>query len=160
MFKKKLFLDLDGVFSDFDQHYNDLFNQSNKEIKDNVMWKNIHSYDKWWTEMPKMKTFDQLWDIVKIYNPTILTGCPPSKFNHASEGKKEWCKKHFGENVPVITCLSRDKYKHMTQEGDILIDDMEKNCKKWEDNGGIAIRFDLEHIDLIIDEIKQLMIEY
>lgn len=157
MSKRKIFLDLDGVMSDFEGHYLQLFGHVHSSVKDGRMWKNIHSHDRWWVDMPKLKTHDILWAAIKDFNPTILTGCPPSKFAHASEGKKEWCKQHFGEDVPVITCLSRDKFKHMANEGDILIDDMEKNCKKWEEHGGLAIQFDPEHIDFIIDEIEKLM---
>lgn len=157
--KRKIFLDLDGVMSGFDEHYQEKFGHSTKSVHDGRMWKNINSYDEWWVNMPKTHTHDKLWEFIKEYQPTILTGCPPSKYDHAAEGKCIWCEKHFGPDVPVITCLSRHKAKYLENEGDILIDDMEKNCKRWTEAGGHAIQFHPDNIDEVIEEIKALMSE-
>ena len=154
---RKIFLDLDGVMADFEGHYLTKFGHAHDSVNDPQMWRNINSCDDWWTTMVKMHTHDELWEAIKEYNPTVLTGCPISKYEHAAEGKKIWCENIFGSDVPVITCLSKNKQNHMINKGDILIDDMEKNCNNWTEAGGHAILFDPRNIKEVINEIRALM---
>lgn len=155
--KRTVYLDLDGVMADFEQHYENLFSHRHNSVGDGIMWKNIHSREDWWHTMPRMPTFEYLWDNIKQYNPIILTGCPPQNYDRAVAGKIKWCLQHFGEDVPVITCRSKDKPLHMKNEGDILIDDLDKNCIKWNDAGGIAVKFSPDNIEEVIKIIHELM---
>ena len=155
--KKQLFLDLDGVFANFEQHYLDIFGHIHNSISDWKMWRNVNSNENWWTTMLKFEYFDDMWNELKIYNPTIITGCPKTNYEEASIGKKIWAKEHFDENVPVITCLSKDKPLFMKNKGDILIDDMEKNCKRWNEAGGVAIQFFPENWKSVVDTIHEIM---
>lgn|SRR3546814_14527 len=63
-----------------------------------------------------------LWEAIKPYNPTILTGMP--RGNWAAAQKNAWCRAHLGSDVPVITCMSAKKHVHCTH-GSVLIDDRE-----------------------------------
>ncbi|AXH72491.1 MAG: 5'(3')-deoxyribonucleotidase [Caudoviricetes sp.] len=154
---KTLFLDLDGVFANFEQHYFNMFGHTHNSVPDWKMWKNINSNDSWWTTILKFEHFDDMWDNLKMFNPIILTGCPKSNYEEAVIGKKQWVKKHFGQDVDVITCLSKDKQKYMKNPGDILIDDMEKNCTNWRNAGGYAIQFYPEIWSQVVEEVNSLM---
>jgi hypothetical protein len=103
------------------------------------MWKIIKNNMSHWEQLPAMPGALQLWSFIAPYEPTILTGCPTSGKQQAIDGKTIWKNRELGEHVPIITCFSRDKPKHMANAGDILVDDMEKNITRWVEAGGIGI---------------------
>ena len=83
----------------------------------------------------------QICEISQNNLPTILTEVLHGKSKlekQYSQDKKNWCLKHLGLNINVITCESRDKYKYATSNA-ILIDDNIANGIKWEMYGGIFI---------------------
>lgn len=61
--------------------------------------------------------------------------------NWAAPQKHRWAAEHF-PGVPIITCMARDKYRHMNA-GDVLVDDRDDHRAKWEEAGGIFVH----HID-------------
>jgi hypothetical protein len=136
----KLFLDSDGVFAGFDQHVFNLFGKYPHQMRDPEMWAKINANPDFWSDMPIIDGSRVLWDALKKYNPTVLTGCPKSNYDAAAAHKVVWWREHFDHN-DVITCLSRDKATHMVFPGDILVDDMIKNCRRWEAAGGVAIHY-------------------
>lgn len=138
--KPHLFLDSDGVFADFDEHIFQLFGQYPNQMPDSEMWARANSHPAFWSDMPLKPGAIKLWNAVVHVNPTILTGCPKSDYDRAADAKRKWWKKHF-DHEAVITCLSRDKPIHIRNEGDWLVDDMSKNCKRWATAGGKAIRY-------------------
>lgn len=152
-----IFCDLDGVQFDFEQGFVLMFGFPHNSVKDGKMWQLINSRPEFWTSLPRMHDAELLWDFIKDYYPTILTGCPPGKgFYQADEGKRKKCNEHFGFHVPVITDLSRNKPLHMKNPGDILIDDMEKNIRRWEDAGGRGVlhtsaESSIEQLKILLD---------
>ena len=66
-----------------------------------------------------------------ILQPTILTGLPLGKW--AAPQKVAWAAEHF-PGVPIITCMARDKHKHM-EPGDVLVDDRENHRAAYEARG-------------------------
>lgn len=134
-----LWVDSDGVFADFDLHVKTIFGKSPREFGgDQNMWAAITAHEPFWETMPVMEGSVAFWNAVKHLSPIVLTGCPKTNYEGAASAKRAWWQKHFG-HFDVITCLSRDKATHMKAPGDILIDDMSKNIKRWEAAGGIGI---------------------
>jgi 5'(3')-deoxyribonucleotidase len=76
-----------------------------------------------------------LFDAVKHLEPTILTGLPMGSW--AAAQKVEWAAEHF-PGVPIITCMARDKHKHM-HPGDVLVDDREKHRQAYEAAGVVFV---------------------
>ena len=76
-----------------------------------------------------------LFDAVEHLKPTILTGLPIGKW--AAPQKIDWAAEHF-PGVPIITCMARDKHKHM-QPGDVLVDDRENHRAAYEAAGVVFI---------------------
>ena len=135
----RIFVDLDGVLADWEKGVLDKFGKTHKEVKSHILWSVIAKSKSFWKTLDKTTDFHHLWDYVKSLNISILSGCPKSSFDNADTQKREWCKENLGEDVHVITCLAKNKQDHLLNEGDILIDDNESNCKKWRESGGIAI---------------------
>jgi 5'-nucleotidase len=133
-----LFVDSDGVFADFDRHVFNEFGRWPNELGDALMWSLVQKTPGFWGDMPLKAGAHELWEFVKPFAPTVLTGCPRTNYELADRAKREWWKRHF-DHEQVITCFSRDKPLHMRSPGDILVDDMAKNVKKWEKAGGVAV---------------------
>jgi hypothetical protein len=57
--------------------------------------------------------------------------------NWAAPQKVRWAAEHF-PGVSIITCMARDKYRHMAR-GDVLVDDRADHRSKWEDAGGVFV---------------------
>lgn len=141
MTRPHLFLDVDGVFGGFDEHHEALFGMRPDAIPDEQLWINVNADpDRFWGGMPLKAGALELWEVCRHLNPTFLTGCPRSGFEAAAAHKRVWLKEHFGD-VPVITCLSRDKQLHMTAPGDVLLDDRHSNIRRWEKAGGLALLY-------------------
>jgi hypothetical protein len=148
-----VFLDLDGVLGAFDEHVEALWGAGPRELGDVKLWELVSGHPPFWIDSPLKPGAQELFDVAAPYNPTILTGCPTTGFDHAVEQKRLWIDKHFGTHVPVIACLSRDKPLHMTQPKDILVDDFIVNIKRWQKAGGTTVWY--QTADQAIADLKR-----
>jgi hypothetical protein len=137
----RILVDLDNVLADFVQHVLEHFAAHPDDIPTDDLWVMVESVPNFWLTMPLKYRAHDLWDFVQPYNPVILTGCPKSHYEVAAAQKVTWVKQKFGEQVTVITCLSRDKQKYLLDPADILIDDFSSNVKRWRKAGGRAVRY-------------------
>lgn len=140
----RIYLDLDGVMADFDTHFVEYFGLDPQSLSDDVLWKKINSYHDFYANLPLMEDalmlFDYLWERQYDGGVSILTACPRSNYKNAAIQKRAWVRKHLSTDITVIPMMGGvNKAMFMHEPGDILIDDMEKNCKAWEELGGKAI---------------------
>jgi hypothetical protein len=140
----KLYCDMDGVLADFEAGYRIQFPDAPPASKatDNVDWDLVRTVPDFYENLPPMVDAHELWDYIRLHAPTVLTGVPQRLIGDANTQKHRWIHRRWGEDVPVITCRSKEKCLHC-QPGDILIDDWEKYRHLWEAAGGIWIT----HID-------------
>ena len=132
----KLYLDLDGVFADFNKRVRFLSGGKDpKEIKSG-MWKMIMADRDFFISLDMMPNADVLWDYVKQFEPKFLTGAPPG--NRAQSQKREWVVKQFGSQYQTIVLLKKEKVVYAGSKH-VLIDDMKENVQAWIDHGGIGI---------------------
>lgn len=131
----RLFLDADGVLADFDQGARRLLGMRPKDYVAThgraAFWKRLARANNFYGSLRETPDARRLFDAVKHLKPTILTGLPLG--NWAAPQKVEWAARHF-PGVPIITCMARDKHKHM-QHGDVLVDDREKHRAAYEAAG-------------------------
>ena len=131
----RLFLDCDGVLADFDEGVRRLLGASPDEfIRARGMktfWARIARAPNFYGQLPEMPDARLLFDGVEHLQPTILTGLPLG--NWAAPQKVEWAAEHF-PGVAIVTCMARDKHKHM-HRGDVLVDDREKHRADYERAG-------------------------
>ena len=134
----KIYVDMDGVLTDFDKKLADLLEKTLDRGwdfgNDPKVWKKITEAGKsFWADMVWMPDGRKLWDAVKKHDPMILSA--PTRHPSSVEGKKEWLKSNL-PGVPFIIDQKKEKY---ADKNSVLIDDREKNIRKWEDAGGIGI---------------------
>lgn len=135
---RRVFIDMDGVLVDFDGGYERTFGERPDFEADNVDWSRVHAVPGFFRALEPMHDAHELWAVVSIHAPTILTGIPRS-LPYVADEKREWITERLGAHVPVITCLSRDKHQH-GHPGDILIDDRAKCGLPWQRMGGVWIQ--------------------
>jgi hypothetical protein len=147
----RLFLDCDGVLADFDAGAERLLKMSPAAFEARhgrrEFWKRIAGAKNFYGTLPEMADARVLFDAVKHLKPTILTGLPLG--NWAAPQKVGWAAEHF-PGVPIITCMARDKHKHMAP-GDVLVDDRENHRAAYEAAG---VRF-VHHVSAA-DSLRQL----
>lgn len=132
MSEPRLFLDADGVLADFDEGVRRLLGTKpgayEKAHGRGSFWKRLAQADNFYGSLPEMVDARLLFDGVRHLQPTILTGLPLG--NWAAPQKVQWAATHF-PGVPIITCMARDKHKHM-RPGDVLVDDRENHRRTYE----------------------------
>jgi hypothetical protein len=140
---RTIFLDCDGVLADFDKRAFEIFGQKSREAEDKLgsdeFWNRIIASGEFYARLPLMHDAPVLVEGVRRLHPevapVILTGCPPGGWSETQ--KREW-RDHYFPGVEMITCASKDKYKH-GKPGDVLIDDFLKYRHLWVEMGGIFI---------------------
>ena len=133
MANPRLFLDADGVLADFDRGARELLGMKpeaiHRETRPGASSGSGSPRRRTSTAtLPEMPDARLLFDAVKHLKPTILTGLPIGKW--AAPQKIKWAAEHF-PGVPIITCMARDKHKHM-KPGDVLVDDRENHRATYE----------------------------
>lgn len=135
-----LYIDLDGVMADFDKSFPEIFGMDHRSMADDDMWMKINSHASFFRDLPPMEGAVEFFLSVAHLNPVILTACPRSNYAHVARQKREWVREHLSETCLILPVMGgRHKPLFMHQRGDILIDDMEKNCKAWAEAGGNPI---------------------
>lgn len=133
-----IFVDMDGVLSDFDTHATA---QGKYDDKGQTKWNDLDL--EWWKTMPVFEGAREFYkSLHDIGNTHILTAPVPSSDCFA--GKAEWVEKKFSPErgrfalLELIICRAVDK-QLMARPNCILVDDREKNVKEWVAAGGIGI---------------------
>ena len=135
----RLFLDADGVLADFDLGARRILGLPPKAFiarhGRGAFWKRLAAAKNFYGSLPEMTDARTLFDAVRHLEPTILTGLPMGSW--AAPQKVEWAAAHF-PGVPIVTCMARDKHKHM-HPGDVLVDDREKHREAYEAAGVLFV---------------------
>ena len=149
--KPRLFLDADGVLADFDEGVRRLLGMEPRAFEAKygrgAFWKRLANAKDFYATLPEMADARVLFDAVKHLKPTILTGLPLG--NWAAPQKVKWAAEHF-PGVPIVTCMARDKHKHM-KAGDVLVDDRENHRSAYEAAGVVFV-----HHKNAADSVRQL----
>jgi 5'(3')-deoxyribonucleotidase len=137
---KILYLDLDGVLADFDEHASHLIAKSGKKIVTDSDFYDVITEDEhfFFNLKPTPYAF-KLWEAAhKVSdNIQILTALPSGQaFKNVMVDKRRWVAKHFSRTIKVnFGPFSHDKWKH-AKRGDILVDDKKSNIEEWRRLGG------------------------
>ena len=153
--ERQLFLDCDGVLADFDAGAREVLGMSSRAFEERYgkreFWRRIARTRDYYAVLPLMSDARLLFDAVAHLDPIILTGLPLG--NWAAPQKVRWAEEHF-PGTHIITCMARDKYRHMTG-ADVLVDDRADHRDKWENAGGTFI-----HHKNARDSLRQLAAIY
>ena len=157
-----IWLDLDGVFADFEGETSKLMGKPFHDLNSNDYWDKILKTKNFWLNIPILSESKLLIDyLINAKNNgelqfSVLTGLieTSSIDNKCVEEKTLWAKKVFGDDVNVYVVSSKNKYMFCRQN-DILIDDKEDNIEKWNNSGGVGIHY-TSNPNEVIDKVKNL----
>lgn len=150
--KRTIYLDLDGVFADFEKKAIELVGKRPKDMQPQEFWKELGKHDHVWRDLELMPGSRMLYDtVMKIPDVDVafLTALPrpTGKMATAADDKKHWVKEHFGPECRVFTVIGGvNKARHIQTLDDILIDDTSKNIEAWNQKGGIGILHDSKDV--------------
>ncbi len=138
----KIYLDLDGVFADFDAAVIGI----QKEPK-SVFWKKVQDVPEFFYSLKPMPSakimFDIIYDYTLIHNiPVEILTALPRRTKHlvtAAHDKERWVAKHLSDKV-VVNCADGwyNKTKWVAKDH-ILLDDTARNIDAWCNEGGMGI---------------------
>ena len=128
-----LFLDLDGVLADFDRGVQAVTGQPPERLPLKAMWAALARTPRFFETLEFMADAEALWRFCAPHRPTILTGLPLGAW--APEQKRAWVARMLGAQVPVVTCMSREKPR-WSGPGHVLVDDRASAREGWERKGG------------------------
>lgn len=161
----KIYFDMDGVLADFDKGIVQLCgidrsaDCADKETQDDRMWSKVkevgHFYDKL---DPMPGALEMFREIRSKYGEKveILTGIPkPHRgIDTAAEDKVSWAHRVLDRELILHTIFRQDKKNYVKGQGDILIDDSEKNIEEWNAAGGTGILF--QSAEKVLERLKEL----
>lgn len=142
----QLFVDLDGVLVDFDSGVRHATGKDPAELTPRQMWPVLARTTGFYDSLSWMSDGRELWEALRTYSPAILTGLPMGKW--AEPQKRSWCSRELGDEIPVITGMSRKKAElalewlekqNEERRTPVLIDDRLKIKESWETAGGIFV---------------------
>lgn len=138
--RRRLYLDLDGVMADFDAHFPALFGVDHRDMLDDDMWAKINGAPSYFRDMPMCPGAREFFELVRHLEPIVLTACPKSDYANVARQKREWVREHLSKGTTVLPVMGgRNKALFMHQPGDVLVDDLDRNCTVWAEAGGAAI---------------------
>lgn len=152
----EIFVDLDGVLSDFDSHAKA---HGKYDDKGETKWDSLDL--EWWVTMPAYPGAWTFYDgLRKLGGVRILTAPVPQAACFA--GKAQWLENERGHFalLGLIICRASDK-AFLARPNHILIDDREKNIREWVAAGGIGIhhkgdyRETIAAVEKAIDDYRQ-----
>ncbi len=132
----KLFLDLDGVLADFARGVETVTGMRPEALPVKAMWRALAAAPAFYETLEPMADAQELWAYCRPYHPTILTGLPLGSW--APPQKRRWVARMLGPDVPVITCMTRDKHRY-SGPNHVLIDDRASTRDAWKKAGGTFI---------------------
>lgn len=136
----RLFLDLDGVLADFDAGARLMCGTDNSYKFEFVygqgeFWRCINRDPDFFLHLSPMPDAHILFNEVRHLRPIILTALPHTGAERVDRHKRTWVRQHLGDEVQVITCLTKDKPNYC-KPGDVLVDDRAINRERWLGAGG------------------------
>ena len=142
--QQNLYVDLDGVLTDFVGNYLQVFhrpfyNPNDSEGTRDQSWldKSWQDIDRggmsYWANMKKTADADALWIYIKKLQPAVLSGCGKNPSTGCAAGKVQWVKKNLSSTVTAF--IEQDKSSKCIPPHSILIDDQVSNIEPWVKKG-------------------------
>lgn len=154
-----IFLDLDGVLTDFQKHFKDHFGieiyHGQTFLPQKELFDKISSVPNWWKSMPWTKHGQELLDLSRelCSNVELLT-TPASTVETCREDKYAWVLRNIPERIKINFSSTKEDYANPKT---ILIDDTKGNIENFIEQNGIGIYTNIE--DDNFEEVKNKLKE-
>jgi hypothetical protein len=132
----ELFLDLDGVFANFELRFFKMVGKWPHEVPKNHLWKVVNSVNDYFYKLELHDDAEHLWTYTKQYNPKFLTGLP--MMANGKEQKQRWVAEKFGPEWETIVVPKREK-QFYSGPNKVLVDDTIVNISQWVNKGGHGV---------------------
>jgi 5' nucleotidase, deoxy (Pyrimidine), cytosolic type C protein (NT5C) len=154
----QVYLDLDGVFADFDARVKHLCGKHPNQLDRSRLWKMINSDKRFFAELELIEGCMLLWQATRDLEPIFLTGAPSSRV--FQEQKREWVARIFGPEFTVHVVPKRLKQEYSGPHK-VLIDDTPENIAQWQARGGYGILHKGDHASTVkaLQELLDLYAE-
>lgn len=138
-----IYVDLDGVCADFNKA---VLKYTGKPYNGKETWSILENIPRLFYNLDVMQgaqeSVNKLIDTYGYRNVQILTALPlqTKELVSAQVDKVQWVHDKINSMIQV-NCVPNWRFKKyfVMQEDDILIDDMPRNIKEWDEAGGIGI---------------------
>jgi len=140
--KLQVFLDLDGVFADFDARVRHLCGKHPNQLDRSRLWKIVNADKRFFAELELIEGCMLLWEATRDLEPIFLTGAPSNKV--FQEQKREWVARIFGPEFAVHVVPKKLKAE-FSGPHKVLIDDTPENIERWIERGGYGILHSGDH---------------
>lgn len=144
---KRIFVDMDGVLADFlkgvespeyighpltnDAKGHTEYDDRKEELTNKRLFANLPPMSDMYDLLAYIRHCETPWE--------ILTAAGAVNRELVVYDKNEWIKRYVDPTIPVTCTFTGTQKAAYAFEGNVLIDDREKNINAWEDAGGIGI---------------------
>ena len=174
--KIALYLDMDGVFCNFEERIrkifpdfekmNGLYHDEMKDPEHHLLYERMVSAilndPKFWENLDWMPGGEKLHSFIlanqEYLNVAIMTA-PISDDSRCCGQKQNWIKRNFKFKPKMFFCAD-DKWNYVGKikgKYQVLIDDRVKNINKWNQHRGIGILHHHGSVDQTIKELQELI---
>lgn len=139
-----LYLDMDGVITDFNKRYRERFNQGPNEVKgrfiDSPQWKQFVDEEHFATLdwFPGGKVLLEYLKGIDIHIEILSSSGGDAFYEQITEQKTRWLRNN-GIHFPVNIVPGKRHKKTFARLDRILVDDTEKNVVEFIGSGGMAV---------------------
>lgn len=164
-----LYLDMDGVLTDFDKGYTDLYysvihgHMTKDEKKIAAQREYVKQGAQFWIDLPWMHGGKELWNAAhNLFETVCILSSAQAKTKERGEavtaGKKAWLKTHIPE-VPdnqIFIVMDKTQKQDHSHKMAILVDDREDTIQMWQSKGGYGILHDSRQYKKSIEELEDI----
>ena len=144
-----IYFDMDGVLADFEGYIKShgigyVPHDTRDKEADALMWEEIKKVDRFYFQLEPMPgALDLFRRLQEKYHCEILSAVPKPHWGivGAEADKRAWIAKYLGEDVRVNIVYREQKKDFAGAKNSVLIDDLEKNIREWNEFGGTGILF-------------------
>jgi len=156
-----IYLDMDGVLSDFNAQYKKMFGVTSDEVKGEARHKNWKQFieQKAFEKLPFLPSAYALLDFISKNNlpAEILSSSGGPEFHSEVEAQKmSWLIRHGIKYKPNIVPGGMKKAA-FANSSSILIDDTDRVVNNFKKAGGLAILHDHNNVNSTITQLKSLL---
>lgn len=160
-----IYLDMDGVIADLYNYAAEIYDVDDYKSMTPEQWetffKDSNAYELF-RDISPFPSSNQLVRLIKKVAGGFTILSSPLNFDKEGsiKGKREWLKKHLNVS-PDREIFDHEKYKYAVQPDgtpNVLIDDYTPNITKWQEAGGIGIKYqaDEQPTSDVINALKRV----